>query len=369
MKLSRTSSAWQTGWEAGLRLGRDDGRHAGLCESIYASYVRALPDRSWNIRMLYVKADGQPYHSLDQGIEDALRTYVRELHVVGPEEDTVAIAERLRPDLVLVLDAIGRSFSTTKADAMRAQGIRTAVWLPDDPYHSDQTVNIAPHYDYVFTLESSCVELYRGLGCQQVHYLPLAVNPQFMRHCKVEPAYRSDICFVGSAFWNRIALFDELADFFAGHDTKIIGWWWDRLKQYDKLKHCIHGIWLSPEETAKYYSGAKIVINLHRSLDDASHNSNSRQIPANSVNPRMFEIASCATLQLVDERPELGALYTPGTDVVPFTSAADLKSKIEYYLTHEEERREMARKGLFRTIQAHTFRNRVNRLLELIFGS
>src|SRR5690606_27654410 len=134
------------------------------------------------------------------------------VHVVGPEDPVAAIAEQQRPDLVLVLDAIGRSFSTEQVDAMRAKGIRTAVWLPDDPYHSDQTIHLVPHYDYVFTLEESCVQLYRSLGCRFVHYLPFGVNPQFTRHREVDSAYKSDICFVGSAFWNRVALFDELAE-------------------------------------------------------------------------------------------------------------------------------------------------------------
>jgi spore maturation protein CgeB len=335
---------------------------------MYANSTRTPVQRQWDVRVLYVQAQGSPYHALDQGIEDALRSVAREVHIAGPEDNVAAIAENLRPDLVLVLDAIGRSFPTDQADAMRAKGIRTAIWLPDDPYHSDQTIQLAPHYDYVFTLEQSCVQLYKDHGCKTVHHLPFAVNPEFTRYREVDTAYTSDICFIGSAFWNRVALFDELADYLSGKNFKIIGWWWDRMQNYEKLKNKIHGFWLSPEETAKHYSGAKIVINMHRSAEDASHNRNSKQIPANSVNPRLFEISACATLQLVDERPELANLYTPGVDIVSFQSADDLRNKIEYYLTHEEERREIVRKSLFRTVNEHTYRNRLSRLLELVFG-
>src|SRR5690606_31644950 len=105
-----------------------------------------------------------------------------------------------------------------------------------------------------------------------------------------------------------------------------------------------------------------------RSATDASHNNNSRQIPAHSVNPRLFEIASCATLQPVDERPELSNLYTPGVDIVSFSSADDLRSKLEYYLTHEEVRREIVRRSLFRTVNNHTYKARLSQLLELVFG-
>ncbi|MDF2667921.1 MAG: hypothetical protein K0R67_227 [Paenibacillus sp.] len=361
-------SEWEQGWNQGYRLGKDKGKHDGLCQWIYANSSQAPIKRQWDIKVMFVQAQGSPYHSLDQGIEDALRAVVREVHVVSPEDHVAVLAEELRPDLVLVLDAIGRSFSTEQVDVMRSNGIRTAVWLPDDPYHSDQTIRLAPHYDYVFTLEKSCVQLYQDLGCKAVFYLPLAVNPLFTHYSEVDESYRSDICFIGSAFWNRVALFDELADYLSDKNVKIIGWWWDRMKHYDKLKDKIQGYWLSPQDTAKHYSGAKIVINLHRSAEDASHNHNSRLIPAHSVNPRLFEISACGTLQLVDERPELVHLYTPGVDMISFNSADDLKNKIDYYLTHEEERREIVRRSLFRTVNEHTYKNRLSRLLELVFG-
>jgi spore maturation protein CgeB len=355
------------GWERGYADGWKDGRHAGLCESIYVMGASLAPARK-DVKVLYVRADGAPYASLDQGIEDALRSVARETVSASPEQDVVQLAEAERPDLVLVLDAIGRSFPVAQIDAMRAKGFRTAVWLPDDPYHSDKTVFLAPHYDYVFTIESNCVPLYREYGCERVHHLPFAVNPQYIRYTRVSDEYKSDICFIGSAFWNRARFFDEIADYLAGKNTRIIGWWWDRMRHYDKLADKIHGVWLSPEETAKYYSGAKIVINLHRSADDASHNSNSRQIPADSVNPRLFEISSCATLQLVDHRAELPSLYAPGEEIAVFSTPGELVDKIEYYLAHEEERRELARRSLYRTVTSHTYRIRVERLLDLVFG-
>lgn len=353
------------GWENGYLEGRSDGYHFGLCESIYVRAApAAVPLRK--AKVLYVKADGAPYTALDQGIEEALRANVSEVVVAAPDQDVALLAEAVHPDLVLVLDAAGRSFPVEQVDRMRDGGLLTAVWLPDDPYHSDAIVDIVMHYDYVFTIETNCVSLYRDLGCCNVHHLPFAVNPSFTRHVRVDESYRHDICFVGSAFWNRVAFFDEIADYLAGKRVKIIGWWWDRMRHYGKLADKIEGVWLTPEETAKHYSGAKIVINLHRSANDASHNSNSRNIPAHSVNPRLFEISSCSAFQLVDNRPELPGLYTPGVDIATFESPGELVDKIEYYLKHDEERREMARKGLYRTVNEHTYRKRVKQLLDIV---
>ncbi|GAA3408564.1 glycosyltransferase [Paenibacillus hodogayensis] len=355
------------GWENGYLEGRSQGYHYGLCESIYARAATETGVRH-DVKVLYVKANGSPYASLDQGIEHALRSIAREVAVVQPDGDAAQAAAAEKPDLVLVLDAAGVSVPADQIDRIRAQGIRTAVWLPDDPYHSDATATIAPHYDYVFTLESSCVPVYRELGCHQSHYLPLAVNPGFTRQFKVSEAYRHDICFVGSAFWNRVAYFDEIADYLATKRVKIIGYWWERLNKYAKLAKFIDGVWLSPEETAKHYSGSKIVINLHRSAEDADHNSNSRKIPANSVNPRLFEIASCAAFQLVDQRPDLPGLYTPGHDIVTFSTPRELVRQLDYYLNHEEERREIARRALFRTVTEHTYAKRLQQMLGIVFG-
>lgn len=366
-KLRPQRDEGTAGWENGYLQGRSDGYHSGLCESIYAGAAGEPAERR-DVKVLFVKADGIPYATLDQGIEEALRATVREVVVALPGGDVAGQAETVKPDLVLVLDAAGLSFATGQVDAMRAKGIRTAVWLPDDPYHSDKTTEIAPHYDYVFTLESACVPLYRDLGCPQVHYLPLGVNPAFTRHVKADDKYCHDICFVGSAFWNRVAFFDQIADYLAGRQVKIIGYWWDRLSNYAKLASKIDDVWLSPEETAKHYSGSKIVINLHRTADDPTHNSNSALVPAQSVNPRLFEIAACATFQLVDDRPELPSLYTPGYDIATFTTPGELVNQIEYYLKHEEERREIARRGLHRTVHEHTYRKRLQQLLGIVFG-
>ena len=336
-----------------------------------ASIVRKSLEENRTIRdvkVLFVPARGAPYASLDQGIGGELKRLVREAAIADKDQDAVTLAAEYRPDLVLVLDALGQTFPARKADQIRAMGIKTAVWLPDDPYHSDVTIGIAPHYDYVFTLEKSCVSLYRELGCSRVHYLPFAVNPDFIRPTYADTSYETDICFIGSAFWNRVALFDEIAAYLSGKKVKIVGYWWERLKNYSLLEPCIHGDWIRPEETFKHYGRAKIVINLHRSGDDPSHNSNSRHLPAQSVNPRTFEISACGTLQLSDAREGLADLYTPGVDIAVFSSPDELVSNIEYYLSHENERREMAWRGLQRTMSEHTFRNRLSELLGVVFG-
>lgn len=353
--------------------GKEDGHQAGFNRGYYLGRCQYLTNRLaeeetslWNCRILYVTAGKmEPYSPLDKAIVEGLNGLVSELLVVNPNQDVVSIAANFRPDLLLVFDSIN-SFPSENADAIRSFGIKTAVWFADDPYYTDITQDVAPHYDYVFTHELNCIPFYQQFGCTQVHYLPLAVNPREFYPRHVSPEFRSEICFIGSAFQNRVQFFDKIAPYLARKNTIISGFWWDRLKNYSLLKDKIRlGVWMSPEETANYYNGAKIVINLHRSHDDETFNINSRKIEAVSLNPRTFEISGSGTLQITDMRQDLVSFFTPGKDIETYGSPEELVDKIEHYLNHEDERREISLRSYHRIRSEHTYRKRLTRLLQI----
>ncbi|MEX1030829.1 MAG: glycosyltransferase [Paenibacillaceae bacterium] len=355
------------GREAGYQRGHSDGYKLGFRDAV----MRKTPDDEqslWDIRVLYVTAGiGVPYPALDQAIIEALGQLVKHLKVAGPTEDVVAIAAEMSSDLVLVLNGV--VLPAEKVDSLRNHGYKTAVWFTDDPYYTDWTITIAKRYDYVFTLELACVSFYREAGCQQVYYLPFATNSAVFQPMQVNASYQSDICLIGTAFWNRIELIDRLTPILLNRKVIISGWWWDRLNNFSKLSNSIKlGHWMTPEETACYYNGAKIIINLHRSIHDDSINVNtSKKIPPLSVNPRTFEIASCGAFQLSDFRPETDQLYSIGTEIVTFTSHNELKHKIDYYLRNEEERQSIALNGLARTRRDHTYHKRLSTMLSILF--
>jgi hypothetical protein len=124
---------------------------------------------------------------------------------------------------------------------------------------------------------------------------------------------------------------------------------------------------MGPTETARHYFGSKIVINIHRSANDDSWNSNRRRIPALSVNPRTFEIAACGAFQLTDVRNDLSTMYRPGEEIVVYHSPHDFIEKMNHYLTHERERRDIALRGLRRTLLEHTYTQRLRTLFKIIY--
>ncbi|MGF7047130.1 spore maturation protein CgeB [Paenibacillus sp. DS2015] len=356
----RLGEPYQDGYEEGYLRGR-------------ASKIISQPPEIFSMRQLHIlfvsSGKGYPYSPIDEAITTTLHSLVTEVTVINAGTSIAEATAQISPDLVLILD--GTYVDTEEIDNVREQGVLTAVWLTDDPYYSDLSITKVRHYDYVFTLELNCVRLYKQLGCEQVYYLPFGVHTEHYQPHSVQVAstLKRDVRFIGSAYWNRIHFLHPILPHLMKYNTSFNGIWWDRLPEFPIYQHKIElGKWMGPVETAAAYNASKIVINLHRSHEDDTVNKNSNNIAAASPNPRTFEISACGTLQLSDERDDLARFYEPGKEIVTYSSPQDLLEKIEFYLTHEKERQEIALAALERTYRDHSYSIRVNELLSIVFS-
>ncbi|MFD1178288.1 DUF3880 domain-containing protein [Paenibacillus puldeungensis] len=347
--------AYQAGYREGYRYGG--------CQAVLDRVTPVSP-RKRGIRVLYVP---QGFEAIDAGVINALYELTEECIVARPETMLEEAASR-RPDLVLVMNALHvfPENHVQQIAQIREMGIRTVVWFVDDPYFTEDTYRLCRYYDVVFTHEMECVPLYRSAGCQQVHYLPLAANPQLFRPVETGSGYQFDVCFIGNAFWNRVELFDQMAEFLQDKKVLIAGGHWDRLTNYERLSRFIRSGWIPPEETVSYYNGSKIVINLHRPSTPGQDNRNGLNITGGSINPRTYEIAACGAFQISDVRADLPKHYRPGYDMETFGDTAELVSKIAYYLEHETERNIVAWRSLWTTRLNHNYVGRIDLLLETV---
>lgn len=355
---------YASGWSRGYHLGRSQSIMMKLAAAVRLQSIRDL-----HVLFVIEAYEGGQFHDpINQGIIRGLQAQVRKVSVASPVDNVAKQAKALQPDLVMVLNGIFH-LQIEQIDEIRMSGIKTCVWITEDPYFIDITLLKAPHYDFVFTHELGALPYYQEAGCQQVHYLPLAVNDAMFRPRQVSPQYNRDICFIGTAFWNRVRFFDAIAPYLSKKKTFISGLLWNRMSHYKRLgskvslERC-----MSPEQTSAFYNASSIVINLHRSHEDSQHNHNRNGIRALSINPRTFDICACGALQLTDSRDDLTSFYTPGQEIVTYSSPEELVSKCEYYLKHEDERREIALRALQRTMSEHTYTKRLSRLLSAIFG-
>ena len=83
---------------------------------------------------------------------------------------------------------------------------------------------------------------------------------------------------------------------------------------------------------------------------------------------RVFDIMGCGGFVLSNYQPELAELFENGREVVLYESVADMEEKIEYYLAHEEERKEIARQGCRKVQEIYRFEMRVSEILKTVFG-
>ena len=81
---------------------------------------------------------------------------------------------------------------------------------------------------------------------------------------------------------------------------------------------------------------------------------------------RAFEIMGSGGFLMTNYQEDLLDFFEPGVDFAYYDSYEDLLGKVEYYLTHEEERQMVARNGYEKVKKYHTYRNRFDTMLKIM---
>lgn len=80
---------------------------------------------------------------------------------------------------------------------------------------------------------------------------------------------------------------------------------------------------------------------------------------------RLFEIMGAGGFVIANYQSEIPEYFTPDKDVAIYESIPDLLNKIDYYLTHEDERMEIAANGQKKVLDYHTYDIRVKQMLDM----
>lgn len=86
-------------------------------------------------------------------------------------------------------------------------------------------------------------------------------------------------------------------------------------------------------------------------------------------NCRLFEATGMGTALLTDWKPNLDEMFEPGREVLAYRTVDECAELLGRYLEREDERAAVARSGQERTLAEHTFRSRMERLLEIVDGT
>lgn len=85
----------------------------------------------------------------------------------------------------------------------------------------------------------------------------------------------------------------------------------------------------------------------------------------NGIPLRAMDIMGAGGFLLTNPQNDFSRHFEDGTDYVSYKSTEDLLNKIEYYLSHEKERKEIAQNGWKKVCEEHTYKQRIQEMLTI----
>jgi hypothetical protein len=238
----------------------------------------------------------------------------------------------------------------------------------DDPHASKVLLDKKQYIDYYFTNEKKLED-----KDNDIYYLPTATSNHLPVCNKqdVPAKYRFDVVFIGTVYKDRIAPLETICNYCQEHDltVKIIGPLLKTPKDSIIRKYAIEGI-ISNDDTKLFYRGSNIVINIDRNVNWNPNEDEGNTLLTDvgepySVNPRIYEISGCKTIQLyVNARQEAKDLFGDGIYYCGYDSIKEGLDKI--INENEDVINNKVEKCYNIVIKNHTYKHRANRLLNYI---
>lgn len=165
--------------------------------------------------------------------------------------------------------------------------------------------------------------------------------PRFMKY---------GIYTVANAFW-RIAVLEKVMHF----GLKIYGNkdWLVWLRDHP-LRSCYAGPADPLSQTPDIYASSTINLNI-RSLQNQS-----------GMNQRDFNCPLAGGFLLNDSFPGIEQFFIPNEEMVFYNNLDDLIGKVDYYLRHDDARREILRRGKERVQRDHTYSRRIPQIIDTL---
>ncbi|WP_161598827.1 CgeB family protein [Bacillus mesophilum] len=320
------------------------------------------------IKVLFI-ASGYPaiYKYIESSILSALKerqdTETISIQPTQPLEEVKEAYILFKPDLILTV--LGDLLDEEKRKWIASQSIPSALWLTEDPFYTNRSINILTFFKYIFTINRASAGYYKTLGYQHVDYLPLGTNPDI--YIPQPHEKKVDVCLIGYPYEERIKYVNLILK-----ETEIrvlvAGNLWRKslIHQQKQKQLIIIDKWVPPKRAGIIYQSAKICLNTIRSNLHPS-NQNLAGIQNDSVNNRTFDIAALSSFQLVQHTNDLATHFDLGTEISSFHSETDLLNMLDFYLLKENLRQEIAVNARNKVLNVHTFSHRLERIFSIIF--
>jgi glycosyltransferase involved in cell wall biosynthesis len=216
----------------------------------------------------------------------------------------------------------------------------------DDPDSSDILSRpAAPAFDYCFTRNVACEDLYRSWGVRHVKWLCPPVVADF-----TWPELTEEMILRGPRDLDTI-MFCERVYGISDRPKRVERLIREFPQTYVRGKGWPGGF-ASHEDIVSAYKRARIGWNLHNSVG-----------PTNS---RVTALPGFGVMQICDNKSHLGRIFKLDEEVVGFDTIEECIDKTRYYLAHEEERRQIALKGWRRAVNDYSEPRQWERILSSV---
>lgn len=329
-----------------------------------------------------------------------------------------------KPDFVLTVNHLGVDHEGVLATLLKQYDIPLASWFVDNPHLIlGAYTNLFDVPTALFTWDSDTVDSLKGMGFDNVFYLPLGADPIRFTPQRAEPVeqWRAPISFVGNSMLAKTLkrletampsarlietgmlvakAFSDSGEPHAGRflrnnfpeliaeyealqprgrqlafDT-FITWQATMLYRLDCVLRIMdfdplivgdpgwHEL-LKGRDGWRYHSELSYYSDLpdFYPLSDINFNCTSQQMKG-AVNQRVFDVPCCGAFLLTDHRRQMEELFEPGREIVSYSHPDEIPGLVEKYLNAPDERRRIAEAARKRVLAEHTYDHRMTNLIE-----
>lgn len=280
-----------------------------------------------------VFTQGLAHAAADLGVDYA--------HADWNDPELLTTEGQFAPTFVLVVH--GRKFSQRWPTLRHLD--RDAVWLLDEPYEVDDTAAFSRRFGHVFLNDSATLGRHAHAA-----YLPVCYDPHV--HYASDAPKTHAVGFIGGGNATRDRYLAALAR--AGLLTYVVGGAWSDAA----VNRCCLSRNITPPATAALYRQTRIVVNVFRER----HHFNRENIPATSLNPRVYEATACGALVVSEWRPEVDTVVP---ELPTFRTVAECVALVGDLLA-DPDRAEAIRIQCLARLAPHTYAARLQTVLATV---
>lgn len=246
----------------------------------------------------------------------------------------------------------------------KSNNIPTVFWNKEDPVHFSRFIEIAKHFDYVFTTDKNMVPKYiKELGHENVDALPFAAQPLIHNPIKLVDKKEDKACFAGSYYHHhkeRSKDMNTLLDAASKFGLDIYDRNYEKTSKGlmpnhtfpDRFKPFIKGT-LKYYEIDKAYKGYKVSMNVNTVKDSET-----------MFSRRVFESLACGTP--VVSNYSKGLVNMLGKYVTASDNYEELKQAFDKLLNDKNEYEKVSLLGMREVLRNHTYSVRLKKVLDKV---